>query len=89
MDGIKTGYIQASGHNLVSSAHRDNKRMVGVIFGGHSAAERDAEMAQKLDTAFTLAAENDNNPHNSQGGSVPSPDHKKDRLAWAPPLRMP
>ena len=89
MDGIKTGYIQASGHNLVSSAQRDNKRMIGVIFGGHSAAERDAEMALKLDVAFALAAENDNNPHYSQEPSIPPPDRKKGRPVRVPAARMP
>ncbi len=52
MDGIKTGYIQASGFNLVASAVRDGKRLIGVIFGGRKAASRDAQMAELLDEAF-------------------------------------
>ncbi|MDD3182938.1 MAG: D-alanyl-D-alanine carboxypeptidase, partial [Alphaproteobacteria bacterium] len=52
MDGIKTGYIYASGFNLVASVVRNNKRLIGVIFGGQSAASRDKAMAQLLDEAF-------------------------------------
>jgi len=52
MDGIKTGFIGASGFNLVASAKRGNRRLVGVVFGGQSAAARDKHMAQLLDAAF-------------------------------------
>ncbi len=54
-DGIKTGYIAASGFNLVASAKRDGRRLIGVVFGGQSAAARDRHMAQLLDTAFHRA----------------------------------
>jgi len=52
-DGIKTGYIGASGFNLVASAKRDGRRLIGVIFGGESAPSRDHHMAKLLDAAFT------------------------------------
>ncbi len=55
MDGIKTGYIRASGFNLVASAKRGNVRLIGVVFGGHSAVARDNQMAQLLDEAFDKA----------------------------------
>jgi D-alanyl-D-alanine carboxypeptidase len=51
-DGIKTGYIRASGFNLVTSATRNGRRLVGVVLGGASAAERDQHMADLLDQAF-------------------------------------
>jgi D-alanyl-D-alanine carboxypeptidase len=51
-DGIKTGYIAASGFNLVASAKRNGRRLIGVVFGGQSAAARDRHMAQLLDDAF-------------------------------------
>lgn len=54
MDGIKTGYIQASGFNLVASAKRGDVRLVGVIFGGSSPAARDQRMAQLLDQSFNM-----------------------------------
>ena len=55
MDGIKTGYIRASGFNLVASAVRGNTRLIGVVFGGHSTLARDNQMALLLDQAFDKA----------------------------------
>lgn len=52
MDGLKTGYVAASGFNLVASAKRGNKRLIGVVFGGRSASSRNAEMASLLDKGF-------------------------------------
>ena len=52
MDGIKTGFVDASGFNLVASAKRDGRRLIGVVFGGTSASERDRHMANLLDAAF-------------------------------------
>jgi D-alanyl-D-alanine carboxypeptidase len=52
MDGIKTGYIRASGFNLAASAVRNNRRLVGVVMGGQSAFARDSEMAQLLNEGF-------------------------------------
>ncbi len=51
-DGIKTGYIDASGFNLVASAKRDGRRLIGVVFGGQSASARDRQMAKLLDAGF-------------------------------------
>ncbi len=55
-DGLKTGYTNASGFNLVMSAVRDNRRLIGVVMGGTSAAQRDRTMAVLMDRGFTLAA---------------------------------
>lgn len=52
MDGIKTGYISASGFNLVASAKRNGKRVIGVVFGGKTARARNAHMANLLDDGF-------------------------------------
>jgi len=51
-DGIKTGYIGASGFNLAASAVRNGHRLIGVVMGGASAGSRDREMAALLDQAF-------------------------------------
>jgi len=53
MDGIKTGYIRASGFNLVSSVTRDDHRVIGVVFGGKSSQHRNTVMARILDKSFT------------------------------------
>ena len=54
-DGIKTGYINASGFNLVSSVRRGDKRLVGVVMGGRTGASRDAYMRQMLSKNFGKA----------------------------------
>jgi D-alanyl-D-alanine carboxypeptidase len=51
-DGIKTGFTRVSGFNLVASTTRGGQRLVGVVLGGATAAERDQHMADLLDQAF-------------------------------------
>jgi len=51
-DGIKTGYINASGFNLVTSAVHSEVRLIGVVLGARNPAERDAQMALLLDQGF-------------------------------------
>ena len=52
MDGLKTGFTQASGFNLASSAERDGRRLVGVVMGSQSAGARDRLMETLLDNGF-------------------------------------
>ena len=51
-DGIKTGYIRASGFNLAASVTRDGRRLIGVVFGGRTAKSRDRHMAKLLERGF-------------------------------------
>jgi D-alanyl-D-alanine carboxypeptidase len=51
-DGFKTGYIRASGFNLVTSAKRDGRRLIGVIFGANSSSARNKLMSKFLDRSF-------------------------------------
>ena len=51
-DGLKTGYIDASGCNLVTSAVRGDVRLIGVVMGAINGAERDSHMAALLDAGF-------------------------------------
>jgi D-alanyl-D-alanine carboxypeptidase len=51
-DGMKTGYTEASGHNLVTSAQRDGVRLIGVVLGAASNGERDLHMAALLNQGF-------------------------------------
>jgi D-alanyl-D-alanine carboxypeptidase len=54
-DGLKTGYTNASGFNLVMSAMRENRRLIGVVMGGNSAFQRDRLMADLMDRGFVTA----------------------------------
>jgi D-alanyl-D-alanine carboxypeptidase len=56
VDGIKTGFIRASGFNLVTSVHRDKRFVVAVVLGGSSASSRDARMRQLLNTHLAAAS---------------------------------
>jgi len=51
-DGIKTGYIRASGFNLVASAVRDGRRIVAAVIGGPNPSERDQYTGKLLDAGF-------------------------------------
>ncbi|MED5547914.1 MAG: D-alanyl-D-alanine carboxypeptidase [Pseudomonadota bacterium] len=52
VDGLKTGYIRASGFNVVVSAERGEHRLVAVVMGGPSAASRDAHAEELIEAAF-------------------------------------
>jgi len=51
-DGFKTGFICASGYNLVASATRDGKRLIAVVLGSSSGTMRAVRAAQLLDRGF-------------------------------------
>jgi len=55
-DGIKTGYTDASGYNLVTSATKNGRRVVGVVMGEKTARIRDDKMASLLDTYWAPTA---------------------------------
>jgi D-alanyl-D-alanine carboxypeptidase len=57
-DGIKTGYTEASGFNLVSSVVRGRTHLIGVVMGGRTAHRRDREMMNLLDQAFAQIQQN-------------------------------
>ena len=56
MDGIKTGYTEASGFNLVASVRRNNRHIVSVVMGGSSAGARDAHMRSLIEGYIVAAA---------------------------------
>jgi len=51
-DGMKTGYTEASGHNLVTSAVHGGVRLIGVVLGAASNAERNVHMTVLLNQGF-------------------------------------
>ena len=82
-DGIKTGYIRASGFNLAASVQRDNRRLIAVVFGGKTAKSRDAQMMTLLDRAFEQLARDDKNDPASQRYAALS------RKKMSQPLELP
>ncbi|WP_447927679.1 D-alanyl-D-alanine carboxypeptidase [Vreelandella sp. EE27] len=59
-DGLKTGFIRASGFNVATTAVHDGRRMIAVVMGGFSSSSRDEHMADLLDRSFARAGLRDN-----------------------------
>jgi len=56
VDGMKTGYIRASGFNIVTTVHRGHRRIVAVVFGGSTARARDARVAGLIESKIDVAS---------------------------------
>lgn len=56
MDGIKTGYIRASGYNLAASAVREGRRLVAVVLGGRTSWSRNKQVVSLLNQGFARLA---------------------------------
>ncbi len=56
VDGMKTGYIRASGYNLVASARRHGKRIVVVVMGEKTNKARNGHVAALIDEYLPLSA---------------------------------
>lgn len=52
MDGFKTGFVNQSGFNLIASARRGEKRLIGVVFGGRTTKSRNDHMTSILNDGF-------------------------------------
>lgn len=61
-DCCKTGYIGASGFNLVLSAERNGRRIIAAVFGGETAPARDRRMVVLLDRGFDALARDKQQP---------------------------
>jgi D-alanyl-D-alanine carboxypeptidase len=83
VDGIKTGYTEASGYNLVSSVRRELRHIVAVVLGGTSNAARDTRMRQLIEEHIlhastqrtappVMEAANPANAHGNGQGDVPA-----------------
>jgi D-alanyl-D-alanine carboxypeptidase len=74
VDGIKTGYTQASGFNLLTSVHQDNRALLAVILGGRSGPSRDRRMEELIDTYLDQASNgNDSGKKQIAAGAAPKP----------------
>jgi D-alanyl-D-alanine carboxypeptidase len=57
-NGMKTGYVRASGFNIVVSVERSGERLIGAVFGGKTAGKRDSHMITLLKRVLATIAEN-------------------------------
>lgn len=59
VDGLKTGFTNASGFNLAVSAVRDNRRLIAVVLGGPTTRARDENAQDLLLTGFDVIRRRD------------------------------
>jgi D-alanyl-D-alanine carboxypeptidase len=73
VDGIKTGFTNASGYNLMASASRDGRRVMAVMMGGTTGKSRDRHVADLIEAAFLEIT-----------GAPTSDDDLRVRIAFGP-----
>jgi D-alanyl-D-alanine carboxypeptidase len=72
VDGIKTGYTNASGYNLASATIRNGRRVIAVVMGGQTASARDAQVAYLIENAYAdLHARDATAPATASFASMP------------------
>ena len=59
IDGVKTGFTNASGYNLAASGVRDGHRLITVVLGGSTVAARDNHVADLLNVGFDVMRRRD------------------------------
>jgi D-alanyl-D-alanine carboxypeptidase len=81
LDGIKTGYVNASGFNIVTSAARAGKRVIAVVFGGRTARARDAKVTSLIESNINIASNKRTAPPVGEDSEVaeaaPAPKEKE------------
>lgn len=76
VDGIKTGFINDSGFNLVASVKRDGRFIVAVVMGGRTGRTRDAHMTDLIETYIPKAKRGNNGPALMAAIDVPVPSSR-------------
>ena len=83
VDGIKTGYTNASGFNLVTSMKRGGRHVVAVVLGGRSGASRDQKMRVLISDYIQVAAARRTAPVIAEGPAAEPKRTIAQRLASA------
>ena len=81
LDGIKTGYTEASGYNLVTSVRRNNRHIVSVVLGGSSGGARDARMRSLIEQYIVTASVQKGDTALADAVSVPETQAAEPRAA--------
>ncbi len=82
-DGLKTGYVTASGYNIIATAKRNGHRVIAVVLGSRSSAVRKRETAKLLETAFAEIGQ----PATMLAQATSCPPAKASALAKAAPAK--
>jgi D-alanyl-D-alanine carboxypeptidase len=70
-DGLKTGFVNAAGFNLITSTNREDGKLIGVVMGGPTPRARDSHMVKLLDFGYNRL--NNRMLANSVNINTPSP----------------
>ena len=84
VDGIKTGYIRASGFNLVTSVRDRGRHVVAVVFGGRTGRSRDAQMRKLIAKYLPKASTGPNRDSIIVARRAPVPTRKPGSRETAP-----
>ncbi len=84
VDGMKTGYIRASGFNLVASAKRNGRRIIAVVLGGKTSRSRNAHMVTLLDMGFKRLVARHAKRGRTLFAEIPQPAFRSDSAAPGP-----
>jgi len=76
-DGLKSGWVCASGYNLITTAKRDGTRLVGVILGAATPGMRARENLRLMEAGF--AAVKDHTTVAELLPSTPVPEYRRSR----------
>jgi D-alanyl-D-alanine carboxypeptidase len=91
VDGIKTGFTNAAGHNIAISGVRDGRRMIVVVLGAPSGPSRDVTARDLLTSGFQLAAREHPGVQLAQAAPAPEAPARKAEVektrTEAPPAR--
>jgi D-alanyl-D-alanine carboxypeptidase (penicillin-binding protein 5/6) len=74
LDGLKTGFTNASGFNLAATAAINNNRLIAVMLGGNSAAARDRHVEALLNTGFEVLRRRQAGDHITLAELMQEPD---------------
>jgi D-alanyl-D-alanine carboxypeptidase len=84
VDGIKTGYVAASGFNLAASAVKGKDRLIAVVLGGKTSAERNALTESLLTKGFSKLLSREVLAKNKRQRKIASVLPKKPELSTTP-----
>lgn len=74
LDGLKTGFTNASGFNLAATAVVNNTRLIAVMLGGNTAAARDRHVEALLDSGFEVLRRRQAGDHITLAELMQEPD---------------
>ncbi len=84
MDGLKTGYTKEAGYCLTATAKRKDMRLIGVIMGEETSAQRNEEMTKMLDYGFNMYTVKKFLDKNTKVGVLKNDKSKNGKVAIVP-----